>query len=775
MKRSFLVLALFSLGFLPGLAINFTQSESILLSPSTNSQTINIGLDGIPKNFIKKDGSVRNGKVRVKFKLDKAAKKLFTVSPQKGRLTIQIKDGIVIPAELTVTAKETAELGSYNYNIVSGKKFRKKAGLENLSSQLQYAETRTITGTLLLPSSSVSELKRNQAVPNIPVQIDVLDLVTGLPLETIATGTTDEFGNFVMELPLDQQLGPQLRCRTSAEAQLNVPDPLDSFVLGPRVLLDPARDFMTDNLLVPELLPVLSDLTLPQLQSFYDLVESVDTSSASSLSEIEQILQAQLDSTIAQLLANADKNPNPFFIPPSFDAFDIHFVLGQAIIGEDPQNPGQELLGQRFSVNINKSKLSAEPNDQVIFTLNGSIVDFDSLDTIFANDNSGAGQEFFLHTSADNVDVTLPAITGVKVNGNCLNFIFAEEAESEDEFSSTKEGGLGDYAYDANERRIHGVDDTRRETDKIGGETFGDFYDSAFRVIEESDGAKDPILDLDIKTYNTTGMNFFIDTNGNLVFEAYAGSCIMNSGDLNCDAKKDRIEVDKQENSAIIETFEYDANDNLVRERSNKKEEPSTDVHYDERDLVFDEVRGLYPSGVEYDGYDRATGGGIVSGSTNNGKEAVVSFFFYEPFVELPQYNLDSFKLYSIGVRADENGIGVTNSKGKAQLETKDGTVEIRIFDDTKSAYDSNFSNSNATNLLPSLSQSSTANASPQAGSAEADLSGVFNYDALYSDSKERCIFPSANYFICQTSSSNIGTSDSGKKELGLIYGVKEE
>ena len=371
--------------------------------------------------------------------------------------------------------------------------------------------------------------------------------------------------------------------------------------------------------------------------------------------------------------------------------------------------------------------------------------------------------------------MVLPAITGVKVNGNCLNFIFEEEAESEGEFSTSKEGGIGDYAYDSNDRIVIGKDNGRRETDKVGGETFGNFYESTFRVIEESGGTRDPILDLEVKTYNTAGISIYIDTNGNTVYEAFAGTCEMDPNKLSCDAAKDRIEAEKQEHTALITSFEYDANDNLVRERSNKSEEPSTDVHFDERDLVFDEVRGLYPPGIEYDGYDRTSGGGVVSGSTNNGREAAVSIFFYEPFVELPQYNLDVFKIYSIGIRTDESGIGIYDSQGKAQLETKDGTVEIKIFDETKTAYDSNFSNSNASNLLPSVSQSSTSNSSAQAGSADTNRSGIYNYDTLHSDGKERCIFPSLNRFICQTSSSNIGTSNGGKRELGLIYGVKEE
>ncbi|NQY81041.1 MAG: hypothetical protein HRT47_12090 [Candidatus Caenarcaniphilales bacterium] len=112
---------------------------------------------------------IKNQKNRAKFKLSKKGKKNFILSPKNGRVIIEIKDGEIIPAELTITAKKSSDEVITDYQILAPKKLRKKLNIENYSSTLYLSDDFIFSFQVAIPVDDldkfpfVSRLEENQA------------------------------------------------------------------------------------------------------------------------------------------------------------------------------------------------------------------------------------------------------------------------------------------------------------------------------------------------------------------------------------------------------------------------------------------------------------------------------------------------------------------------------------------------------------------------------------------------------------------------------------
>lgn len=138
-------------------AAQITQDQPILLNQENQSQIIQISLDAIPEKLIKRNSQIKNQNIKVKFVLKKKDRKNFELNPKNGRVIIQIKDGEIIPASLTITAKDPSVEVITDYKIKVAKKLRKRLKIDNYSGILNLSEKLFMSVTIAIPNDDLDK------------------------------------------------------------------------------------------------------------------------------------------------------------------------------------------------------------------------------------------------------------------------------------------------------------------------------------------------------------------------------------------------------------------------------------------------------------------------------------------------------------------------------------------------------------------------------------------------------------------------------------------
>lgn len=392
--RDLLVLALFFALVVPVNAVNIIQSEELRLTPSNPSQTITFSLDDIPDNLRKKNGNIKNGSVKLKFKfINKADKKRFTLSPKKGTLKIKVRDGEIQPASITVTSKDISELTTnenIDFTVKASKKRRKKAGIEeNLTDDVALVvESLTITGQVQVPPNNVSQftgsgsssLVTQNALglsPTPEVQIEVRNLeLSSVPPQLILSATANSQGFFELELPPGLDIGPQTVCQAVGNNPSDPNNILRAPLSSENILIDPTSEFISRLLygVEPDLPPQvgLEDVSNEEVKAFEGTIRALEVEAQDDL--IQTFVKLTTDAgLVGESIVNSIREPatsnSGNQSPETFTGFNFRYVRDADKVGIDVNPP---IIGLTSSGLIEDLIVNFGQSQNSIFPITGT-------------------------------------------------------------------------------------------------------------------------------------------------------------------------------------------------------------------------------------------------------------------------------------------------------------------------------------------------------------------------------------------------------------------
>ncbi|NQY79613.1 MAG: hypothetical protein HRT47_04805 [Candidatus Caenarcaniphilales bacterium] len=341
----FLVLAALEVYSLASVNATELLVDSINLTSTKSSQNITVSLDEIPQALIKK-GQLKNAKLRFKFKLDRSAKRDFTLSPKNGRVIVEIRDGEIIPGALTVTANDTSKTGSFNYNLIAPKRIVSKFGVNSKPGTINVSNSFEISGLALIPSGDISNFSDSDSPAAVEIQIEQLNL-QGLEPLIIGEGQTNSQGEWSINITEDPQASdtPNLVAVLKAKDESNdLRVIITDFDLN---LIDPYSEYLAQVVLDSEI--DLSKTSKDEIKDLdLNLRNTVDLSSANTSTEAINLCEegfGDVADGFSGIVIGRDDGTGSITLGTNLPLNGLisQIGFGLNLVGGD--QPGQEIIG----------------------------------------------------------------------------------------------------------------------------------------------------------------------------------------------------------------------------------------------------------------------------------------------------------------------------------------------------------------------------------------------------------------------------------------------